>query len=64
MSNQETQTIVMVGNIADGFTAYGPFASFDLALGWAEDSPEVSDEAYTLLDLAPPHLDEIEDGSL
>lgn len=30
------ECIVMVGNIGDGYTAHGPFASFDEAAEWAQ----------------------------
>lgn len=36
VSVETNECIVMVGNIGDGYTAHGPFASFDEAADWAQ----------------------------
>ena len=44
----EPQTIVLVGNLADGFKAVGPFVNWASAQEWAESRPDYD---WVLIDL-------------
>lgn len=51
-------TIVMVGNIGDGYTPVGPFESFDAAAAWCDSMglSTLSSWVMTLVDPSNPHL--------
>ena len=56
--NEEPQTIVLGGNLADGFKAVGPFVNWASAQEWAESQP---DYEWVLIDLEPSE-EEVSDG--
>jgi len=54
----EPQTIVLVGNLTDGFKAVGPFVNWAAAQEWAESRPDYD---WVLIDLESSD-DEVSDG--
>ena len=49
---KDEQHIVMVGNLEEGWNAYGPFDSFDDAVQWAD--VENRDHAFWVMKLIRP----------
>jgi len=51
----EPQTIVLVGNLTDGFKAVGPFVNWAAAQEWAESRPDYD---WVMIDLEPSDDDD------
>jgi hypothetical protein len=47
------QTIIVEGNIADGYSFHGPFTDAESAVEWAEGERFIRDE-YWMVDLLSP----------
>jgi hypothetical protein len=45
--------IILVGNISDGFSAVGPFATFDAAAAWSESNDQLKQGTW-IMPLEPP----------
>jgi hypothetical protein len=43
--------IVVYGNLTEGFTFYGPFASYTLAESWAKNSDWINRDSWRILPL-------------